>query len=203
MTAPFAACLARPGVVETVELRGRVGVMAFHGGRLERVTDVIATEVARRVDASSYVVHHPDDRHHVPSIDVDPAHSRSLADFLDHVDVAVALHGYGGATRARSVLLGGRNRALAHHIASHLDGRLDDHPVEVDLAAIPRHLAGQHLRNPVNRPRQHGVQVEVPAILRWHRAHNHWSDAEGVGRAPSVQALIDGLAAALASWPAP
>ena len=39
--------LAREEVTELCELRGRFGVMAYHGGNLERTTDAVAEEVAR------------------------------------------------------------------------------------------------------------------------------------------------------------
>ena len=39
---PFADLLATPGVVEMCELRSRFGFMAYHGGSLEEMTDVIA-----------------------------------------------------------------------------------------------------------------------------------------------------------------
>lgn len=58
--------LARPEVTEICKLRGSFGIMAFHGGNLERCTDVIATEVAERTDASLYaVVQAPPLRQHI------------------------------------------------------------------------------------------------------------------------------------------
>ena len=36
---------------------------------------------------------------------------------VEDVDVAVAVHGYGRAGRFTTLLLGGRNRALAAHVA--------------------------------------------------------------------------------------
>ena len=42
--------LERPEVTEICELRGSFGLMAFHGGNLERTTDIIAAEVAERPD---------------------------------------------------------------------------------------------------------------------------------------------------------
>ena len=38
----FAELLAMPGVEEQLELRSRFGFMAYHGGALEEMTDVIA-----------------------------------------------------------------------------------------------------------------------------------------------------------------
>ncbi len=48
--------LERPEVTEVCELRSSFGLMAFHGGNLERATDVIAAEVAQRTESSFYGV---------------------------------------------------------------------------------------------------------------------------------------------------
>ena len=45
-TAPFRQLLDTHGVREVCELRGKVGFMAYHGGSLEEVTDVIAARAA-------------------------------------------------------------------------------------------------------------------------------------------------------------
>ena len=186
---------------ELLDIRGPVGIMAFHGGALERVTDVIAAETARLTESSYYAVLHPDDSLHVPSKFIDPAHSAKLSAFVEHVDVAIAIHGYGRHDAMFRVLLGGANRALAAHIGAHLVPALPKYEIVTDLAAIPRELAGQHPDNPVNRVRGKGVQIEVPAALRWHYDHKQWSDSEGVGRAPQVDSLIDALCRAVAGWP--
>jgi phage replication-related protein YjqB (UPF0714/DUF867 family) len=198
---PFRDNLAREGVREVLDVRGPIGIMAFHGGALERVTDVIAAEIARKTESSYYAVLHPDDSLHVPSKFIDPAHSAKLTAFVDHVDVAIAIHGYGRHDAMFRVLLGGTNRPFAAHIAAHLEPALPKYEIVTDLAAIPRELAGQHPDNPVNRVRDRGVQIEVPAALRWHYDHKQWSDTPGVGRAPQVVAFIDALCRAVDGWP--
>ena len=197
---PFRDNLARDGVCEVLDVRGPVGIMAFHGGALERVTDVIAAETARMTESSYYAVLHPDDSLHVPSKFIDPAHSAKLSAFVDHVEVAIAIHGYGRHDNMFRVLLGGTNRAFASHIAAHLEPALPKYEIVTDLAAIPRELAGQHPDNPVNRVRAGGVQIEVPAALRWHYDHKQWSDTPGVGRAPQVDIFIDALSRAVDGW---
>lgn len=196
--------LATPGVEEVVEIRGRFGLMAFHGGNLERTTDVIADEVARATGASLYaVIQPPPMRHHVPSTAFDPAHSPGLAGFLAAVDTVIAVHGYGRRDRFHDVLVGGRNRRLAGHVATHLrDALTDAFTVVDDLEEIPRGLRGQHRRNPVNRPRHTGVQLELPPTVRWNRAEANWSDHDGTGRAPQVDLVIGALAAAVGTWTA-
>jgi phage replication-related protein YjqB (UPF0714/DUF867 family) len=198
MTTRFAELLRQPGVVETLELRSRFGVMAFHGG-LEGGTEVVAAAGAALSGASLYTVVQPATlTWHVPSAEVLAAHSARLAQFLDHVDVAVAIHGYGRPGRPSDLLLGGRNRALAAHLASHLRHALPGFTVTDDLSAIPAELRGMHLDNPVNQPRHGGVQLELPPRVRG--ASLSRLDRSGICvPAPGV---IEALAAAVAGWPA-
>jgi phage replication-related protein YjqB (UPF0714/DUF867 family) len=196
----FRDLLARQGVEEHSTLRSRFGLLAFHGGALERVTDVVAHDVAERAGASYYAVLHPDDLVHVPSKFVDPAHSPALAAFLDHVEVVIAVHGYGRDDRRHDVLLGGRHRSLARHLRTHLETALPDYRHLDDLDEIPVELRGLHPDNPVNRPRLAGVQVELPPLLRWHREAWGWSDTPPTGRAPQVEVLIDALAEAVTTF---
>ena len=117
----FAELLTLPGVEEHCELRSTFGFMAYHGGALEEATDVVARAAAEQAGASYYGVHQPEGmRHHIPSTKIRPQASEALARFLGHVDVVVTIHGYGRRGFFTSVLLGGRNRVLADHVASHL-----------------------------------------------------------------------------------
>ena len=77
--------LERPEVTERCEIRGSFGLMAFHGGNLERTTDAVAAEVAERTGASLYaVLQEPPHREHLASTAFDPAESPALARFLGH-----------------------------------------------------------------------------------------------------------------------
>ncbi len=197
---PFARLLAHPGVEELVETRGRFGFMAFHGGSLEEVTDVIARAAAAAADASYYGVHQPPDlQWHLPSTAIDPAASPALTSFLDHVDHVVTVHGYGRAGLWASLLLGGQNRELARHVGGHLRRRLPVYEVVTDLEAIPPELRGLHPRNPVNLARGGGTQLELPPRVRG-TSPLFW-DWEGPGLNPHTQALVDALADAARSWP--
>jgi phage replication-related protein YjqB (UPF0714/DUF867 family) len=183
----FARLLASPGVEEVVELRSTVGFLAFHGGSLEQETDVVAREAAARAGASLYaVVQPPDLRWHLPSREVTPAASPALAAFLDHVEVAVALHGYGRHGRWTDLLLGGSNRPL------------DGYTVVTDLDRIPRELRGVHPENPVNLPPGGGVQLELPPRVRG--LTPHWQDWPGPELCPPTEALVAGLAEAARTW---
>jgi phage replication-related protein YjqB (UPF0714/DUF867 family) len=195
----FDELLSHSGVVEVVELRSCFGFMAFHGGSLEEMTDVIASAAAARAGASYYgVLQPPDLQWHIPSTKVDPAHSSALAGFLDHVDVVVTVHGYGREQFWTSLLLGGTNRPLAEHVGSHLQAALPAYDIVTDLERIPAPLRGLHPQNPVNLPRGAGVQLELPPRVRG--TSPLWWDWEGPALTPHTESLVDGLAAAATAW---
>jgi phage replication-related protein YjqB (UPF0714/DUF867 family) len=195
----FDELLAHPGVVEVLQLRSTFGFMAFHGGSLEEMTDVVAAAAAERSGASYYgVLQPPDLQWHIPSTMVDPAHSEALATFLAHVEVVITVHGYGREGFWTTLLLGGANRRLAEHVGSHLRTALPAYEIATDLERIPEPLRGQHRRNPVNRPRGGGVQIELPPRVRG--ASPLWWDWDGPGLTPHTEALIDGLATAARAW---
>ena len=189
--------LSQPGVNEVSQLRSRFGFMAIHGGGLEEMTDVIAERAAEAAGASVYLVRHPDRYpHHLPSARFDPAQSPRLAEFLDHVDVAVSLHGYGRLGRSTQLLAGGRNRALADHLARHI--QLNGYQVVTDLDDIPHELRGLHPDNPVNRVRDGGTQLELSVRVRGLSPRSPLPGADGLSSVTS--ALVQGLAAAARSW---
>jgi phage replication-related protein YjqB (UPF0714/DUF867 family) len=192
----FAELLRQPGVEEVLELRSRFGFLAFHGGSLEEKTDVIAAQAATSASASLYAVIQPADlRWHVPSAEVDPAASPALTSFLDHVDVAIALHGYGRNGWWTTLLAGGSNRLLAAQLRAHLAIALPGYEVVDDLDAIPPELRGLHPDNPVNRVRHGGVQLELPPRVRG--LGQYWVDHPG--QSHPTPALVDALAAVATS----
>jgi phage replication-related protein YjqB (UPF0714/DUF867 family) len=196
-SATWAELLGHPDVVEGAIKRSKVGVMAFHGG-LEAGTAEIADAAAQASGASLYVVNQPPAlRWHVPSRSVSPAHSPLLADWLAHVEVAIAIHGYGRIRHPRRILLGGRNRGLAEDLAGHLSRDVSGFEVVTDLDAIPAELRGQHPDNPVNRPPNGGVQVELPPSARGTTPRPPYP-AWGPGGAPAR--IVEALTAAIVEY---
>jgi phage replication-related protein YjqB (UPF0714/DUF867 family) len=190
----FAELLAHDGVEEICELRSAFGLMAFHGGNLEHGTDRVAIAAAERSGASLYAVLQPVGlRWHVPSTAVRPEESVQLKAFIDHVDVVVAVHGFGAEGYWTTLLLGGRNRELALHVGAALRQELRPHGFDVidDLEAIPSKLRGVHRLNPVNLPRGGGVQLELPPRVR---------GTSPMSQPEYTDALIDGLATAASTW---
>jgi phage replication-related protein YjqB (UPF0714/DUF867 family) len=173
--------------------------MAYHGGGLEHLTDVIAQQAAEQSDSSYYGVHQPQGlKWHVPSHEVSPKFSNSLKSFIEHVDVVITVHGFGRDGFFTSLLLGGRNRHLAGHLSTHLVQALPDYEICHDLETIPVDLRGLHENNPVNLPRLAGVQIELPPRVRG--VGRFWKDWQGEGLTPHTQALIGALTATAKTW---
>ena len=190
--------LSDPLVTESSVLRSRFGFMAIHGGGLEQMTDVIAERAAAAVGASVYVVRHPADYpHHLSSARYSVAESDRLAEFVEHVDVAVSLHGYGRIGRSTQVLAGGSNRSLATHLARHVD--VPGYQVVTDLDAMPRELRGLHPDNPVNLVREGGAQLELSPRIRGLSPRSPVAGDDGLSLVTS--ALVRGLSAAALAWP--
>jgi phage replication-related protein YjqB (UPF0714/DUF867 family) len=180
--------LAIPGVTEECLLRSRVGIMALHGGSQDRGTDYIARQTAERSGSSYYAIIQPKAvRVHLTSRLHDPEHSPALRAFLDHVHIAISIHGfgrdgfalwvdpslgpvvdlYGPAVRGAQtgpltgIIVGGLNTRLTARARALLHDVIEGYHV-----ADERLRLGFHPKNPVNLPRRHGVQIELPPGLR-------------------------------------
>ena len=184
----LAELLTLPGVSEKCVLRSAVGFMALHGGSQDRGTDQIASRAAEQAGASYYAIIQPAGlRVHLTSRRHNPDHSALLRAFLQHVDTAISVHGfghdsfalwidperglviepYGPALRGnqvgplRGVIVGGRNAELLESARRLLRDRFAGYHV-----ADERVRLGFHPDNPVNLPSGRGIQVELPPGLR-------------------------------------
>jgi phage replication-related protein YjqB (UPF0714/DUF867 family) len=184
----LAELLALPGVTEECVLRSAVGFMALHGGSQDRGTDQIARRAAERAGASYYAIVQPAGlRVHLTSRRHNPDQSALLPAFLQHVDIAISVHGfgrdsfamwidperglvvdpYGPAMRGnqsgplRGVIVGGRNAELLEAARRLLHDRFAGYHV-----ADERVRLGFHPDNPANLPSGRGIQVELPPGLR-------------------------------------
>jgi len=200
----FAELLAKPGMIEVLDLRGPIGFCAFHGGNLERMTELIASEAAARSGSSFYGVIQPKGtRHHIPSAKVDPAQSDRLAAFLDHCHHVIAIHGYGLQGHFASLMCGGGNREMAAHVAARVRDAVPAYRTIDDIDQIPKRLRGLHPQNPCNLTAGGGVQIELPPRVRGLTPLVvHWPSHDyRTQRFPHVNDLISGLINAATSWP--
>jgi phage replication-related protein YjqB (UPF0714/DUF867 family) len=184
----LAELLTLPGIREECILRSSIGFMALHGGSQDRGTGQIARRAAEDAGASYYAIVQPSGlRVHLTSRLHDPDHSLQLRAFLEHVDVAISVHGfgrdsfalwcdpdrglviepYGPAIRGkqtgplRGIIVGGLNADLLSAARELFQGRFAGYHV-----ADERVRLGFHPDNPVNLPSAQGVQVELPPGLR-------------------------------------
>ncbi len=195
----LADLLTYDGVTEECVLRSSFGFMAFHGGALEEVTDVIASRAAEMAGASYYGIQLPDNLEwHIPSHKVTADQSPLLNEFLSHVNIVITVHGFGRAGFFTSLLLGGRNRRLATHVGERLRHHLPPYRIIDDIDEIPGNLRGQHQDNPVNVVEHAGVQLELPPRVRG--SSPLWWDWEGPGLTPHTESLITALAESAMSW---
>ena len=191
--------LTMDGVSEHSTLRCTFGFMAFHGGALEEMTDIVASRAAERAGASYYGIQLPDNLEwHIPSHKVTADQSPQLASFLSHVNIVVTVHGFGRAGFFTSLLLGGRNRRLASHLGSSLREHLPAYTIIDDIDGIPDNLRGLHQDNPVNVVEHAGVQLELPPRVRG--SSPLWWDWEGPGLTPHTERLIDALVHCATTW---
>lgn len=210
----LADLLALPGVEEVCELRSSVGFLALHGGSQDRGTHEIASQAAERSGASYYaIVQPPDLRVHLTSRKHDPAQSEKFSAFLEHVDLAISVHGfgrdsltlavdfgraaciepYGPERRGRQtgplqgVILGGLNPNLVDIGRTLLADRFPGYRVGGEQIRL-----GFHPENPVNLPKAHGVQIELPPSLRGIGAFGEHLIPSSDGLVPDViDALVD------------
>ena len=192
--------LTMDGVSEHSVLRSNFGFMAFHGGALEEMTDVVASRAAERAGASYYGIQLPDNLEwHIPSHKVTADQSPALQEFLNHVGIVITVHGFGRAGFFTSLLLGGRNRRLAAHLSGSLQQHLPAYRIVDELEDIPQNLRGLHQDNPVNSVEHAGVQLELPPRVRG--SSPLWWDWEGPGLTPHTESLIDALVECATTWP--
>jgi len=109
----------------------------------------------------------------------------------------VSVHGYGRMNRSTQLLVGGRNRDLAAHLARHVV--IPGYQLVSDLEQIPRELRGLHPDNPVNGVRGGGAQLELSPRVRGISPRSGMVGDDGL--TPATSALVAGLAAAARSWP--
>ncbi len=198
----FAELLEQPGVDEEFVLRSRFGILAFHGGPVERVTSMIARMAAERAGASFYTINQPADRPlHLPSTRFRPDDSANFAGVIDHCEAVCTVHGYGRDMDKQWILLGGQNRALASALGDALrESVRPKYRVVDDLDEIPKELRGVHASNPVNLPPKQGVQMELPPGVRWNWKAGSWADAPGLEPTLDVLDVVGALASVASEY---
>ncbi len=163
----FAELVKHQDVVEYSILKGSIGVMAIHGGNIERGTEQIAQYIAVQSGASLYVISPRTQKRdwdfHISSNKITPQESEKLLQFLNHVFTVVSFHGH--VIKRNVICVGGLNYNLRRSLVENL--REDFDVVDaVEEGGICRNLSAQNPKNVVNFPQEKGVQVEIPLSMR-------------------------------------
>jgi phage replication-related protein YjqB (UPF0714/DUF867 family) len=155
-------------VQEYLRLEGPLGLMAIHGGGIEPGTEEIARFVADHSGASLYV--YAGRRSggnlslHRPSHDGKIEERALFVQFLQHVKIAISIHGHGrGRNRA---YVGGLHENMVQRFVELARPALSQYEWISDPKIIPPGLSGQSPSNVVNLPPAKGMQLELPSKLR-------------------------------------
>ena len=165
----FKEVLKHKGVKEYSDKKGRVGILAVHGGRLDYGTEQITNYIHEKTPASMYVMSSRRGnvkKHRVASTKIAHTHSDHLNGVVSHSKYNISIHGHNRKGDAKTVYIGGENSYMRKKIAERLRETLpDEYLIEYNVKKMPRNVRGTG-RNVVNRSKEGGVQVELPRELR-------------------------------------
>lgn len=171
-----------PFWAEYTILRGQVGLMAFHGGSIEKGTEEMANYICSKTDCSLYVFSGRLSRDnyeklHVPSSLLNPAHSEKLSSFMTHIATAIAFHGH---RIDECILVGGLNRGMRKKLVRALSEYDAKDAMEGNDPSY-KLVRGESLQNIVNKAPEKGVQIEIPHRLRHLSGKQLSEEARSVG----------------------
>ena len=153
---------------EHLHLGTSLGLVAIHGGGIEPGTEEIARFVADHSGASLYVFAGRRATGNLPLHR--PSHLMELQDrplvkkFLNHVNVAISIHGHG--RNERCAYVGGLHQAMVQQFVEVAQAALSHYEWIFDPESIPPEIRGQNPNNIVNLPPAQGMQLELPRDLR-------------------------------------
>lgn len=163
---PFQIALADPGMQEYSELHSNIGIMAFHGGAIEKGTEQIARCIANKTNSSFYIASGRKPANNL-ILGIDPTNilqtdSQKLSDFIFSVKTSVSILGH---NRDDKIYIGGLNKELRLKIALQLAKAFPGRVVS-DVSKMSNEFSAISEKNIVNAPIYKGVQINLPKSLR-------------------------------------
>jgi phage replication-related protein YjqB (UPF0714/DUF867 family) len=153
---------------EYLHLGGSLGLVAVHGGGIEPGTEEIARFVAHHSGASLYVYAGRRSKGnlslHRPSHRIKFQDRPLVMQFLNHVNMAISIHGHG--RNERCAYVGGLHQAMVHQFVEVAQAALSHYEWIFAPESIPPEIRGRNPNNIVNLPPAQGMQLELPKDLR-------------------------------------
>ena len=179
---------------EHLHLGSSLGLVAMHGGGIEPGTEEIARFVAYHSGASLYVYA---GRLSTGNLSLHrPSHRMKLEDrplvmqFLNHVNMAISIHGHG--RNERCAYVGGLHQAMVHQFVEVAQAALCHYEWIFNPESIPSGIRGQNPNNIVNLPPAQGMQLELPRDLRRTKSTPDGRKLEPAGDALVLSRLLVG-----------
>jgi len=183
---------SRGDTSEFLHLGGPLGLLAVHGGGIEPGTEEIARFVAHHSGASLYIYA---GRRSTGNLSLHrPSHgmgheNRPLAlRFLNHVRMAISIHGHG--RNQRCVYVGGLHQSMVQGFVEIARPVLPRYQWISDPEFIPPGIRGRNPNNIVNLPSAQGMQLELPRELRQTRPIPGSEHSEPAGDAEVLSRLL-------------
>lgn len=173
----FTDVLGRKSVKETSDVKGKYGILAVHGGKLDYGTDKIAKIVHDNTpeEATSFysLKSTAPKADRFSSGDVSYTKSKHLNNVVQNTKKQeghmVSIHGFNMEKHKYKVFVGGRNEAereaCGQYLKKHLDKAGLEFEVVYDQDSLPKNLSGKGEKNIANAAGD-GVQIELPMELR-------------------------------------
>lgn len=152
--------------IMTKKTKSDILILAIHGGKIEKETDVLAERIAGNeynfYTFKGQLVENSFTELHITSVNFDEPRALAMA---KSARKCVSIHGFKDRERQR-VCMGGLDTQLKEKVASAIKDRFKEISVE-DCKTF----RAVQLDNIVNRCREHGVQIEASTLLR-----NTWAN---------------------------
>lgn len=178
MVNKFKDVIRRKGVKEYSKIKGRVGILVPHGGKLDIGSEQLGNYVEQNTPASMYVMSSRKGdvkKHRVASTKIAHTHSKDLNEVVNHSKYNISIHGHSKPGHEKTVYVGGENAGMRKKIAEKLKYHLPkEYIIEYNVNKMPRNVRGTG-RNVVNRSEEGGVQIELPRELRQGVGKSHSS----------------------------
>jgi|GEM_PF-3468238 len=162
---PFQIALSN-GLQEYSELHSNIGVMAIHGGAIDKGTEQITRCVTEKTDVSYYIASGRKPSNNVnlsvASNSIKQTDSQKLNDFIFSIKTGISILGH---NKDDKIYVGGLNKELRLKIALQLAKAFPGRVIS-DISRMSNEFSAISETNIINASIYKGVQIDLPKSLR-------------------------------------